>query len=280
MKLLHTISETREEIQRARRNGASIGLVPTMGALHEGHMALVGRARTECDFVIVSIFVNPTQFGPTEDFAKYPRTLGDDARCCERAGVDVVFAPSAEEMYPEGYDTWIDVGGITEVLEGESRPGHYRGVATVCAKLFNTTGPSYAYFGMKDYQQLRVIRKMVTELNMPLEIVPVETVREPDGLALSSRNRYLSTDERRAAVVLSRALNEASAAFHAGERDADAIQECAAKIIRAEPLAQIDYVVVVDAESLRPINRIERPAVVLLAVRVGATRLIDNIVLA
>ncbi len=279
MDLLHTIGETREAVRLARQGGKSIGLVPTMGALHDGHMALVRRARDECGFVVVSVFVNPTQFGPSEDFSRYPRTLGDDARMCERAGVDVVFAPSARDMYPEGFDTWVEVGGLAEVLEGEFRPGHFRGVATVCAKLFNITQPTYAYFGMKDYQQLQVIRKMVRDLDMPYQIMSVQTVREPDGLALSSRNRYLSPDERQTALVLSRSLARARDLFDSGERDAAAIQGVTENLIKAEHGARVEYVAVVDAETLRPISRIDRPAVVLLAVRIGSTRLIDNTVL-
>lgn len=279
MELLRSISEVRDEVERARSEGKTIGLVPTMGALHEGHLTLIRQARVQCGFVVVSVFVNPTQFGPREDFARYPRPLDEDARKCAEAGVDVVFAPSADEMYPEGFDTWVEVSGLTEVLEGESRPGHFRGVTTVCAKLFNIAQPTYAYFGMKDYQQLKVIQKMVADLNMPLEMVPCATVREPDGLAMSSRNAYLSPEERQAALVLSRSLSRASEAFGSGQRDAGAIQVLAQNLIKAEPLAQIDYVAVVDAESLAPIDRIENPAVVLLAVRIGTTRLIDNLVL-
>lgn len=280
MRLLRTISEMRDEIKRARSEGKTIGLVPTMGALHEGHLALIRRARAQCGFVVVSVFVNPTQFGPREDFAKYPRPLDEDARKCAEAGVDVVFAPSADEMYPEGFGTWVEVKGLTDVLEGESRPGHFRGVTTVCAKLFNITQPDYAYFGMKDYQQLKVIQKMTVELNMPLKIVPCETVREPDGLAMSSRNAYLSPEERKAALVLSRSLAAAGRAVSAGDRDAKIVQALVENLIKAEPLARIDYVAVVDAETLTPIDRIEKPAVVLLAVRFGSTRLIDNTVIA
>lgn len=279
MKLIHIINEVREEIASVRRAGKRIGLLPTMGALHEGHMTLVRRAREQCDYVVVSIFVNPTQFGPNEDFDKYPRTLDTDAAACREAGVDLIFAPSAAEMYPEGFDSWVDVGGLTETLEGERRPGHFRGVTTVCMKLFNIMDPDYAYFGMKDYQQLAVIRKMVADLNLRVRIVPVEIVREPDGLAMSSRNAYLSPEERKAAVVLSRSLVEAKETFDSGEHSANAIRVMVENFIKLEPLAWIDYVAVVDAETLRPIEGIERPAVVLLAVKFGATRLIDNIVL-
>lgn len=281
MRLIHTIAEARLEVAAARKEGKSVALAPTMGALHEGHMALVREAREKCDFVVVSVFVNPTQFGPSEDFDRYPRTLEEDARKCEQAGVGLVFAPSAGEMYPPGFDAWVEVKGpVTEVLEGERRPGHFRGVTTICTKLFNIVTPDIACFGMKDYQQLKVIQKMVGDLNMPLTIIPVEIVREADGLAMSSRNRYLSPEEREAALVLSRSLNSAREAFASGERDARALQALATKLIEAELLASIDYAVVVDAQTLQPVDEITGPAAVLLAVRIGATRLIDNTVLA
>ncbi len=279
MNLVHTIAEAREQTSAARRDGKSIGLVPTMGALHEGHLTLIRRAKQQNDFVGVSIFVNPTQFAPTEDLAKYPRTLDEDARKCREAGVDLVFAPDAKEMYPSGFDTWVDIGGVTEMLEGKFRPTHFRGVATVCLKLFNIFQPDKAYFGRKDYQQLRVIQKMTADLNLPLEIVPVDIVREPDGLAMSSRNSYLSADERKAALCLSQSLADAQAAYESGERSAMTIQHVVKHRLDAEPLAEIDYAVVVDAETLLPIETIVRPAAVLLAVRIGTTRLIDNVVL-
>jgi len=279
MTLVHTISEVRSCIAAARREGKSIGLVPTMGALHEGHLTLVRRAREQCDFVAVSIFVNPTQFGPSEDFTKYPRTLEADSDMCREVGVDLIFAPNAQEMYPEGFDACVEVGGLTQMLEGEFRPTHFRGVTTVCAKLFNIFQPTRAYFGRKDYQQLQVITKMVRDLDMPLEIVPVDIVRESDGLALSSRNRYLSADERSAALILSRSIDAARCAFRSGERSAAAIQSLVRSRLNSEPLAKTDYAVVVDAETLLPIEAIDRPAVVLLAVRIGATRLIDNTIL-
>lgn len=279
MSLVHTISEVREATAAARREGRTVGLVPTMGALHEGHMALVRRAREQCGFVGVSIFVNPTQFGPSEDFARYPRTLEADSRMCQQAGVDLIFAPDADEMYPEGFGTWVEVGGVTEMLEGEFRPGHFRGVATVCLKLFNIFRPDLAFFGLKDYQQLQVIRKMVRDLDLPVQIVPVEIVREPDGLALSSRNRYLNAEEHRAALILSKSLAAAKSAFDSGERSAQVIESIVRSVLDSEPLAQTDYAVVVDAETLLAVERIDRPAVVVLAVRIGATRLIDNAVL-
>lgn len=279
MDILHTINEARRGVSWARSGGLTVGLVPTMGALHDGHMRLIQTAREQCGYVVVSIFVNPTQFGQGEDFTRYPRTLETDAAKCEAAGVNVIFAPSAAEMYPPGFDSWIEVDSITRLYEGAHRPGHFRGVTTVCAKLFNIVQPDRAYFGMKDYQQLQVIRKMVRDLNMPLEIVPVETVREPDGLAMSSRNAYLSEDERRGALVLSRALAEAKNAYDSGERCAASVQDVAKNIITLEQSAQIDYVAVADAETLEPLETIDRPAVLLLAVRFPSARLIDNIVL-
>ena len=279
LKLVHKIEDARNVIADARRENKKIGFVPTMGALHEGHLTLVRRAREMCDYVCVSIFVNPTQFGPNEDLNKYPRTLESDAERCREAGVDLIFAPSAAEMYPEGFNSWVKVKGLTEMLEGEIRPGHFRGVTTVCAKLFNIIEPDYAFFGTKDYQQLKVIEKMICDLNMRLKIVPVETVRESDGLAMSSRNAYLSTDERQSALILSKSLQKAREAFNSGERSAAAIQELVENLIKTEQSADIDYVAVVDGESLAPIDEIIKPAVVLLAVRIGKTRLIDNMLL-
>lgn len=279
MKLLHTIKEVREQVSKARGEGKSIGLVPTMGALHEGHLTLVKNAKSECDFVIVSVFVNPTQFGPSEDFNKYPRTLETDAKKCEESGVDIVFAPSAAEMYPEGFDSWVVVSGLTDTLEGERRPGHFRGVTTVCSKLFNITTADRAFFGQKDYQQLKVIQKMVRDLNMPIEITPVNIVRESDGIALSSRNTYLSESERKAAIVLSRSLSKAKSSFEGGERNTSIIRSIVEEEINSEPIANIDYIVIVDAETLAPIDAISKSAVVLLAVRFGKTRLIDNMIL-
>lgn len=279
MEVVHTIHDLRERISIAKKEGKTVGLVPTMGALHEGHITLVKKARKECGFVVVSVFVNPTQFGPSEDFNKYPRTLDADAEKCREAGVDIVFAPPADEMYPAGYDTWVEVGGVTNTLEGSFRPSHFRGVATVCTKLFNATRADKAYFGRKDYQQLKVIEKLVRELNLWLEIIPVDIVREPDMLARSSRNRYLSSDERKAALVLSRSLEKAKELYTSGERNAALISDQIKSFIKAEPMANIDYVALVDAETLQPIDRLDKPAVVLLAVKIGSTRLIDNVIL-
>lgn len=280
MRIVDRIADVRGEIAAAKSLRKSVGLVPTMGALHGGHMALVSRARAECDVVAVSIFVNPTQFGPHEDYDRYPRTFDRDCRMCSEKGVDLVFVPSVDEMYRKGFDCAVEVRGvIAESLEGECRPGHFRGVATVVLKLFNITAPDYAYFGLKDYQQLSVVRKMVEDLNVPVRVVPVETVREPDGLAMSSRNAYLNETERKAARVLSFALDAAVSMFSAGERNAQAIESEVKRVLESEPLAAVDYAVVRDAETLETIRKLERAAVVLLAVRIGKTRLIDNAVL-
>lgn len=279
MKVCRTIAELREALAPSRSAGRSIGFVPTMGYLHAGHLALAARARTENDVVVVSIFVNPTQFGPAEDLARYPRDLPRDLKLCEEAGVDLVFAPEPGEMYPAGFQTHVEVENLSRGLCGARRPGHFRGVATVVVKLFNIVQPTRAYFGEKDAQQLRVIRRLVRDLDLPLTIVPVPTVREPDGLAMSSRNVYLSAEERRAALVLYRALRLAEDLFARGERDAAAIAAGMEALIAAEPLARMDYLEVVDDETLEPVQKLERPALVALAVYFGKTRLIDNTVL-
>jgi len=282
-RLVTTAAEVREAVRSARAQGRSIGLVPTMGALHAGHAALVECCRIATDFVAVSVFVNPTQFGPAEDYQRYPRSLDADVELCRSAGADLVFAPAAEEVYPRGREglTYVEVPGISEPMEGASRPGHFRGVATVVLKLFGIVGPDRAFFGAKDYQQLAVIRRMAADLDLPLTISGVETVREPDGLAMSSRNRYLDADGRRAALSLSKGLKAAQAAVHAGERDADRVRQILAGPIESEPGADLIYAVVADAENLQPLAEIDpdRPAVALVAARVGATRLIDNLVL-
>ncbi|WP_448592209.1 pantoate--beta-alanine ligase [Thermoflexus hugenholtzii] len=276
MRVVHTIAEARA-VRRALPG--TWGFVPTMGYLHEGHLSLVRRARAENDRVAVSIFVNPTQFGPHEDYARYPRDLERDLRLLEPLGVDLVFVPSVEEMYPPGFQTWVIVEEVSRPLEGASRPGHFRGVATVVAKLFNILQPDRAYFGQKDAQQTVVIRRMVQDLNIPVEIVICPTVREPDGLAMSSRNTYLSPEERRAATVLFRALQAAKARYEAGERDAERLREAMREVIRAEPLARIDYVSVAHPETLQELEQVEGPALLSLAVYIGTTRLIDNIML-
>jgi len=279
MRVVEKIPEMQELADKLRAEGRTIGFVPTMGYLHEGHLALVRRAREENDVVVVSIFVNPTQFGPGEDFDRYPRDLERDLRLCERERVDIVFHPSAEEMYPQPYRTYVIVEEITEPLEGRSRPGFFRGVATVVAKLFNIVKPHRAYFGEKDYQQLLVVRQMVRDLNFPIEIVPVPTVREPNGLAMSSRNTYLNPEERKAATALYRGLMAAKALFEKGERDARKLVEECRKVLDSEPLVRVDYVEVCDAEELTPIERVERPAFLAVAAFVGPARLIDGIVL-
>ena len=260
----------------AARLARPIGLVPTMGALHDGHMSLVRRAREENATAVVSIFVNPAQFGPGEDFTAYPRDIDADLARLEEAGVDVVFAPSADEMYPNGFDTHIDVGRIAERLEGEARPGHFRGVATVVCKLFSIVRPDLAYFGSKDAQQGLVIQRLNTDLDLGAQIVMCPTVREPDGLALSSRNAYLEAEERKAATVLYRAL---SLARSIGGGSAEAVRSAMLNVLSAEPLASVDYVSVADAATLEELEVIDRPALVSLAVRIGSTRLIDNIVI-
>lgn len=251
-----------------------------MGALHEGHLTLMRRARAECGYVVVSIFVNPTQFVAGEDFARYPRDLETDLRTCASAGVDLVFAPSVEEMYPPGDSTWVEVTGLlVEGLCAPHRPGHFRGVTTVCAKLFNIIGPDRAYFGEKDYQQLLVIRQMVRDLKMPLEIVPVPTVRDPDGLALSSRNSYLSPQERQAALALSRGLFAARELAARGEKEAEVLLAAARAVIEAEPRVRLQYLELRDAETLASMARLDRPAVLAVAAFVGQARLIDNVLL-
>ena len=267
----------KEAARQARAESRIIGFVPTMGALHEGHTTLVQRAKQQCSPVIASIFVNPKQFGPNEDFAKYPRKIESDSEKFSAAGVDTLFLPDAAEIYPSGFRTYVTVEGLSDRLEGRSRPGHFRGVATVVMKLLEIVQPHYAYFGRKDAQQVRIISQMARDLNLDTEIVVCPIVREPDGLALSSRNVYLSADERRAATVLHRALEAARAQLTAGVRDALQLQTTMRKVIAAEPLAAVDYAEIVDADAFEPIMRITRPSYVLLAVFIGKTRLIDNL---
>ncbi|HVA24882.1 MAG TPA: pantoate--beta-alanine ligase [Chloroflexota bacterium] len=276
MQVVNSIPAMRAAVAASKR---PLGLVPTMGFLHEGHLALVRQARADNAAVAVSIFVNPTQFGPAEDFAQYPRDVDRDLSLLRREGVDAVFVPAVEEMYPAGFGTSVLVEGITERLEGEFRPGHLRGVATIVAKLFNIVRPERAYFGQKDAQQLRVIRKMVLDLNLPVEIRGAPTIREPDGLALSSRNVMLSPVERAAATVLSRALGEARRRYEDGERSGDRLREVVRAVLAAEPLALADYVSVADADTLLELAEMDQPALLSLAVRIGKVRLIDNVVL-
>jgi pantoate--beta-alanine ligase len=274
------VVETIAEFKAARQDvPRPLGFVPTMGYLHAGHISLVEQARADCATVAVSIFVNPTQFGPGEDFESYPRDTERDLSLCEAAGADLIFLPSAAEMYPAGAATWVDVESITSVLEGAVRPGHFRGVTTVVNKLFNIVAPDRAYFGQKDAQQLAVIRKMVTDLDMNLEVITGATVREPDGLAMSSRNVYLDPKARAQAVCLSEALFAARERYTTGERDAAVLRELMTGIIQRQPLARIDYVSLADNLTLEEIEVIAAPALASLAVRFGKTRLIDNVVL-
>ncbi len=276
MQIVKSIADLRRAVSEAKNHGRRVGLVPTMGALHAGHMSLVESSKNAGDFTVVSIFVNPTQFGPSEDLERYPRPFEADAQKCEAAGVDVIFHPSVLEMYTTGFATYVDVEGITSLWEGKARPGHFRGVTTVCLKLFTATEPDCVYFGMKDYQQLKVIEKMVRDLNLNLDVVAVPTVREPDGLAMSSRNVYLNAEERRAALVLFKSLTLAQTLVEGGERTGDVIRQSVAGAIAEEPLALVDYLAVVDPDTLAPIETIEKQVLVALAVKIGNTRLIDN----
>jgi pantoate--beta-alanine ligase len=274
MQVIETVAEMKHRRQQLPE---PVGFVPTMGYLHEGHLSLVRQAKENAT-VVVSIFVNPTQFGPKEDFRKYPRDTRRDLAMLEPIA-DIVFMPPEKEMYPEKYDTWVDVGGITERLEGAARPGHFRGVATVVAKLFNIVRPDRAYFGQKDAQQVAVIRKMVADLNMNLEVIALPTVREGDGLAMSSRNTYLNPQEREAAIVLHKSLQLAQALWTQGERNAGVIRQEMADLIQKEPLADIGYISIADEKTLEELHRIKDRALVSLAVKIGKTRLIDNTVL-
>lgn len=276
MRTTDNLSELRNI--RASMHDGLFGLVPTMGALHNGHGSLVSRARKECRYVGASIFVNPTQFGPGEDLAKYPRTIQNDLDMFDRLGVDVVFMPNAESIYPLGFQTWITVDEVGAPLEGKSRPGHFRGVATVVAKLFNCFQPDKAYFGQKDAQQAAVLRRMTHDLNFPVEIIICPTMREPDGLAMSSRNVYLNPSERKAATVLFRALSAAKEKFDSGERNADVLRAVMHSVIGSEQLAQELYVSAADPDTLAELQTIDNAALFSIAVRIGKTRLIDNIV--
>jgi len=279
MRTVATVAGMKAAVAELRAQGRTIGFVPTMGYLHEGHLSLVRECRKSADVSVVSIFVNPLQFGPREDFRRYPRDPERDASVLEKEGVDILFFPSDREMYPEGYRTSVEVAGLQEKLCGRSRPGHFKGVVTVVLKLFNIVRPDWAFFGQKDAQQVVVLRKMAEDLNMDVEIRAMPTVREPDGLAMSSRNSYLTAEERRAALVLFRSLEEARRMFGEGERAAGWIRDRLLTSIASEPLAELDYAEVVDPDSLEPVERIEGEALVALAVYVGKTRLIDNTIL-
>jgi pantoate--beta-alanine ligase len=279
MLVLHTIAETRTACTRIRQAGKTLGLVPTMGALHEGHLSLVRAAQASCEAVAVSIFVNPTQFGPKEDFGSYPRTLEEDCRTLEAAGVDLVFTPSIEEMYPSGASTFVEVAGLSDRLDGVSRPGHFRGVATVVAKLLNIFTPERAFFGQKDAAQVAVLRKMVRDLRFAVQLDVCPIVREPDGLAMRSRNRNLSDEQRRQALVLSRALTAVRQRVQGGEGDSAKLLHEALHVLAGEPGVQVDYFRIVDPDTLEDITNVDRGALVAVAARVGATRLIDNLLL-
>jgi pantoate--beta-alanine ligase len=275
MKVIEKIAEMRKIRQRLAE---PVGFVPTMGYLHEGHLSLVKQAQEENESVVVSIFVNPTQFGPKEDFKSYPRDTERDLKMLKSL-TDIVFMPSSPEIYPEDFDTWVVPGGVAERLEGAARPGHFRGVTTVIAKLFNIVQPNRAYFGQKDAQQLSVIKKMAADLNLNLEIIACPTVREPDGLAMSSRNVYLTPEQRQAALVLSKALALARGLWDGGEKEAGTIRRRMGELIEKEPLAEISYISVAYPDTLKEMHRIKPPALVSLAVRFEKTRLIDNMVL-
>ena len=278
--IVTTIAQVQTAMDAVRSDGTTVGLVPTMGALHEGHAALIRAAGAASGFVVVSIFVNPTQFGPTEDFAKYPRTLETDQKVCAEAGADLIFAPAVEEMYPANSFTFVEVIKLGDHLCGASRPGHFRGVCTVVLKLFNIVRPDLAHFGAKDYQQARIITQMARDLNVPVGVRVEPTVREPDGLALSSRNRYLGAAERAAAPRIYQALQSARARARGGEIDVARLESALAAELSTVPGARVDYARVVDAETLQPLARLDRPAVAAVAVFLGNTRLIDNVLLA
>jgi pantoate--beta-alanine ligase len=277
MKIVNTIAEMKQVRHEMK---GTVGFVPTMGYLHDGHIGLARRAKSENDITVVSIFVNPTQFGPSEDYGSYPRDTPRDVTMLGNERVDIIFMPTTEDMYPPHFYTWIDVEKVTDVLEGASRPGHFRGVATVCNKLFNIIEPTRAYFGQKDAQQCVVIKRMVADLDMNLKIVIFPTVREPDGLAMSSRNTYLKPDERKAATVLYRSLSLAKDMYLKGEKDAQTIRQAMIDLIKKEPLAErIDYISIANTETLDELDIVKPPAVISLVVKIGRPRLLDNIIL-
>jgi pantoate--beta-alanine ligase len=280
MRVVHTIDEMRAASRAARAAGGRLGLVPTMGALHEGHLSLVRAARAKSDVVAATIFVNPTQFGPNEDFSKYPRNLQNDSALLEREGVELIFAPAVEEMYPAGAITWVTVDGMSDRLCGASRPGHFRGVTTVVAKLFNIAEPDVAFFGQKDAAQVAIIRRMVRDLNMPVHIDVCPIVREPDGLAMSSRNSYLNAGDRSAALTLYRSITRAEELFKSGEKDSAKLIAAGKKEFASQSAVRLDYVEIADPDSLQPVPAVERPALAAVAAYIGKTRLIDNLLLA
>ncbi|MDK2986796.1 MAG: pantoate--beta-alanine ligase [Clostridia bacterium] len=279
MLLINKVLEIREHVKNAKKEGKKVGLVPTMGFFHDGHLELMRQARKECDVVIVSIFVNPTQFGPGEDYEDYPRDLERDMQLAEEVGVDVIFNPSVEEMYPDGFSTYVEVKGITGKLCGRSRPGHFKGVATIVTKLFNSVQPDVAFFGQKDAQQVLVIKKMVKELNIDVEIRTVPIVREEDGIAMSSRNLYLNDEERKAARILYRSIQKAQQKVQEGERDVNSLKGAVIDMISSEPLAKIDYVELLTYPKLEEKDVLEGKMLLALAVKIGKARLIDNAIL-
>jgi pantoate--beta-alanine ligase len=279
MRICTTIVDVRAACREVRAGRKRLGLVPTMGALHEGHLSLVRAAKAQCDAVAASIFVNPTQFGPTEDLSKYPRRFEQDCRLLEHEGVDILFAPPVEEIYPNAAVTWVSVEGLSEKLDGRSRPGHFRGVTTIVAKLFHIIEPETAFFGQKDAAQIAVIRRMVRDLNFPVEIVACPIVRESDGLAMSSRNAYLNPEERTRALILYRSLRQVQQEFQSGERNAGNLISTAKGVITREPRVVLEYFEIVDPDTLDAVEHISRKALVAVAARVGSTRLIDNVVL-
>lgn len=278
MKIAGTVAEVREQVKQWRKEGLTVGLVPTMGFLHEGHKSLIDRAVKENDRVVVSVFVNPTQFGPNEDFESYPRDMDKDSALCEAAGASLIFHPESSEMYLDGYSTFVDMSTLTGGLCGKTRPIHFRGVCTVVSKLFNIVTPDRAYFGQKDAQQLAVIRHMVRDLNFGIEIVGCPIIREEDGLAKSSRNTYLNAEERAAATILSKALKEGKAALESGERDAAKVKQIVTDRINSEKLSKIDYVEIVDWNNLEPVEKVADDVLCAVAVYIGKTRLIDNFI--
>jgi pantoate--beta-alanine ligase len=279
MNIYRSVDETRVACRAARASGQRIGLVPTMGALHEGHLSLVRTAKSQCDIVAVSLFVNPTQFGPVEDLARYPRPFERDCELLEKEGVAILFAPLVDEMYPKGEGSWVVVEGLSDKLDGRSRPGHFRGVTTVVAKLFHIIEPDAAFFGQKDAAQCAVIRRMVRDLNFPVEVIVCPIVRELDDLAMSSRNAYLSPEERQRALVLQRSLKKVEESFRTGEKEASNLTAAAREVFAQEPHVRLDYFEIVDPATLDPVERVSQQTLVAVAAYVGTTRLIDNVVL-
>lgn len=278
MKLVHTVNEVREQVKEWKKEGLTVGLVPTMGFLHEGHQSLIAASVKENDRTVVSVFVNPTQFGPNEDFEAYPRDIEKDRALCESTGADLIFNPESEEMYPEGFCTYTNITGLSDALCGKSRPIHFKGVCTVVSKLFNIVGADKAYFGEKDAQQLAIIRRMVRDMNIPVEIVGCPIIREEDGLAKSSRNTYLNPEERKAALILSKAVFAGKDMVENGEKSAEKIVSSMKEIIKSEPLAEIDYVEMVDMNTMKNIDAVEGAVLCAIAVKIGKTRLIDNFI--